>query len=62
MPDIHLDTYEEAVFRNEIGRLVPALLTGAPPADLVGYSTLFVQVADFSLVVPMVSLAGLLLL
>ena len=45
-----------------LGRIVPALLTGAPPVGLESNTTLFIQVMDLGLVVPLMVLAGLLLL
>jgi hypothetical protein len=45
-----------------LGRIVPALLTGAPPVGLESNTTLFIQVMDLGLVVPLMVLAGVLLL
>jgi hypothetical protein len=45
-----------------LGRLLPALLAGVPPAGLESYSTLFVQAGDLGLVVPLAILTGVLLL
>lgn len=45
-----------------LGRIVPALLAGTPPAGLESYSTLFVQAGDLGLVVPLAVLTGVLLL
>jgi hypothetical protein len=45
-----------------LGRIVPALASGVAPAGLESYSTLFVQVGDLGLVVPLAILAGALLL
>ncbi len=41
-----------------LGRIVPSLATGAPPAGLESYSTLFVQAGDLGLVVPLALLSG----
>jgi hypothetical protein len=45
-----------------LGRIVPALLTGAVPFGLESYSTLFVQAGDLGLVVPLAVVSGVLLL
>jgi hypothetical protein len=45
-----------------LGRIVPALLTGAAPFGLESYSTLFVQSGDLGLVVPLAIVSGVLLL
>ena len=45
-----------------LGRIVPALLTGAPPYGLESYTTLVIQALDLGLIVPLAILAGLLLL
>jgi hypothetical protein len=45
-----------------LGRIVPALLTGAVPFGLDSYSTLFVQAGDLGLVVPLAIVSGALLL
>jgi hypothetical protein len=45
-----------------LGRIAPALLTGAPPIGLGSNTTLFIQVLDLGLVVPVMFLAGVLLL
>jgi hypothetical protein len=45
-----------------LGRIVPALVTGAVPFGLESYSTLFVQAGDLGLVVPLAVLTGALLL
>jgi hypothetical protein len=45
-----------------LGRIVPALVTGAAPAGLESYSTLFVQAGDLGMVVPLAVLTGTLLL
>jgi hypothetical protein len=45
-----------------LGRIVPALLTGAVPFGLDSYSTLFVQAGDLGLVVPLAIVSGVLLL
>jgi len=45
-----------------LGRIVPALLTGAAPFGLESYSTLFVQAGDLGLAVPLTILSGALLL
>jgi hypothetical protein len=45
-----------------LGRIMPALTSGAAPAGLESYSTLFVQAGDLGLVVPLAILTGTLLL
>jgi hypothetical protein len=45
-----------------LGRIVPAMLSGSPPAGLESYSTLFVQAGDLGLVVPLAFVTGVLLL
>jgi len=45
-----------------LGRIAPALLTGAAPVGLESYSTLVIQVLDLGLIVPLAILAGVLLL
>jgi hypothetical protein len=45
-----------------LGRIVPSLASGAAPAGLESYSTLFVQAGDLGLVVPLTILTGALLL
>jgi len=45
-----------------LGRILPALKNGAPPIGLETYSTLFIQVLDLGIVVPVAILAGILLL
>jgi hypothetical protein len=45
-----------------LGRIVPSLVGGAPPAGLESYSTLFVQAGDLGLVVPLAILSGVFLL
>jgi hypothetical protein len=45
-----------------LGRIVPALVSGAVPFGLDSYSTLFVQAGDLGLVVPLALLTGILLL
>lgn len=45
-----------------LSRIVPALVSGAAPAGLESYSTLFVQAGDLGLVVPLAILTGVLLL
>jgi hypothetical protein len=45
-----------------LGRIVPSLMAGNPPAGLESYSTLFVQAGDLGLVVPLAILSGALLL
>lgn len=45
-----------------LSRIVPALISGAAPAGLESYSTLFVQAGDLGLVVPLAILTGALLL
>jgi hypothetical protein len=45
-----------------LGRIIPALLTGAVPFGLESYSTLFVQAGDLGLVVPLAIVGGALLL
>ena len=45
-----------------LGRIVPALVGGTVPPGLESYSTLFVQVGDLGLVVPLAILTGVLLL
>ncbi len=44
-----------------LGRIVPGLLTGAPPVGLEANTTLFIQVLDLGLIVPAAFLAGVLL-
>ncbi|NPV08304.1 MAG: hypothetical protein HPY83_10145 [Anaerolineae bacterium] len=45
-----------------LGRIVPAQLAGEPPIGLATNTTLFIQVLDLGLVVPLAFLAGVLLL
>ncbi len=45
-----------------LGRIVPALLSGAPPFGLESYATLVIQALDLGLIVPLALLAGVLLL
>jgi len=45
-----------------LSRIVPALLSGKPPAGLESYTTLSVQAADLAIVIPMSILVGTLLL
>jgi hypothetical protein len=45
-----------------LGRIIPALYTGAVPFGLESYSTLFVQAGDLGLVVPLAIVGGALLL
>ncbi len=44
------------------GRIMPALLSSAPPFGLESYSTLVIQVLDLGLVMPLATVAGVLLL
>lgn len=41
-----------------LGRIVPGLLTGEPPVGLESNTTLFIQVLDLGLVVPLAFLSG----
>lgn len=45
-----------------LGRIVPALLSGVPPYGLGSNTTLFIQVLDLGLIVPVLVLAGISLL
>lgn len=45
-----------------LGRIVPPLLAGSPPIGLTTNTTLFIQVMDLGLIVPLVFLAGIMLL
>ena len=45
-----------------LGRIVPALLTGAPPAGLDTATTLFIQVLDLGVVIPVMVLTAVWLL
>jgi hypothetical protein len=44
-----------------LGRIVPDLFSGKPPYGLESYTTLFIQVMDLGLVVPLAVLSGILL-
>jgi hypothetical protein len=41
-----------------LGRIVPSLVNGTPPAGLESYTTLTVQAADLGIVVPLAIIAG----
>jgi hypothetical protein len=45
-----------------LSRIVPGLISGTPPAGLESYTTLSVQAADLSLVIPLSIVTGILLL
>jgi len=45
-----------------LGRILPALKNGTPPIGLETYTTLFIQVLDLGLVVPVAIISGILLL
>ena len=45
-----------------LGRIVPSIVTGAPPSGLESYTTLSVQAADLGLVIPLSVVTGILLL
>jgi hypothetical protein len=45
-----------------LGRIVPTLLAGRPPAGLDNYTTLVIQVLDLGVIVPTAVLSGVLLL
>ncbi len=45
-----------------LGRIVPAQLAGTPPLGLASNTTLYIQVMDLGLIVPVMALAGTLLL
>ncbi|MBN2411786.1 hypothetical protein JXQ31_08840 [candidate division KSB1 bacterium] len=45
-----------------LGRILPALKNNIPPVGLETYSTLFIQVLDLGIVVPVAVIAGILLL
>jgi hypothetical protein len=44
-----------------LGRIVPALFTGTPPFGLESNTTLYIQVLDLGLIVPVMVMAGILL-
>lgn len=45
-----------------LGRIVPALISATPPFGLESYTTLVIQVLDLGIIVPLATVAGLLLL